>query len=139
MTQARQTGPHARRLALYVEDNPLNRLLMTQIFELYEDWSLVCAEDGEAGIEALSRERPQVVLIDMRLPDISGVELLARMRGTDAGRGIPYVLVTAEVPASTESATKGEPRFDRVIYKPFDASGIVPEIAALVDSFGPRA
>lgn len=68
------------RHVLYVEDDRINIVLMEEVFRRLPGWSLDCVEDGAQALHALRESRPDLLLIDMNLPDMNGLELLARLR-----------------------------------------------------------
>ena len=93
-----------REVVLYVEDHPVNVLLMQTVFELRPELELVVAVDGVAALAATTCLKPSLLLIDLRLPDCHGTELLERMRAVPGWEGIPAIAVTAEaefMPAGT--------------------------------------
>lgn len=93
-----------RDVVLYVEDHPVNVLLMQTVFELRPELELVIAVDGISAMAATSRLLPSLLLLDLRLPDCHGTELLERMRQVPGWRDIPAIAVTAEaefLPAGT--------------------------------------
>lgn len=73
--------PAATRLVLYVEDDRINIVLMEEVIRRLSGWRLECAEDGQQALSLLASERPALVLIDMNLPDMSGLALLGLLRG----------------------------------------------------------
>ncbi len=82
--------PRARRKLLVVEDDGLLR-------EMYEDWlreryDVVTAEDGFAGLSAVLREHPDLLVLDLNLPRVSGFEVLRALRGS--GSRIPVLVVS---------------------------------------------
>ena len=79
---------------LYIEDNFHNRRLVGKILAS-RGIRVVEAEDGLSGLRQMRQERPAVVLLDISLPDIDGLEVLARIRGDAALREIPVVALTA--------------------------------------------
>jgi len=81
---------------LYIEDNPGNRMLVQRIL-LVEDYDVFEAEDGPAGIEIALREKPDLILMDMNLPDLDGYELTRRMRAIPELAHIPIIAMTANV------------------------------------------
>ena len=93
-----------REVVLYVEDHPVNVLLMQTVFELRPELDLVVALDGMAAMAAATRLLPSLLLLDLRLPDCHGTELLERMRLIAGWADIPAIAVTAEaefLPAGT--------------------------------------
>jgi len=93
-----------REVVLYVEDHPVNVLLMQTVFELRPELELVIAVDGASAMACTQRLRPSLLLLDLRLPDCHGTELLERMRQVPGWETIPAIAVTAEaefMPAGT--------------------------------------
>ncbi len=85
-----------REVVLYVEDHPVNVLLMQTVFELRPELDLVIAIDGNAAMAAAAGLQPVLLLLDLRLPDCHGTELLERMRLLPGWGDIPAIAVTAE-------------------------------------------
>ena len=93
-----------RDVVLYVEDHPVNVLLMQTVFELRPELELVIAIDGTSAMATTMHLQPALLLLDLRLPDCHGTELLERMRQVPGWRDIPAIAVTAEaefMPAGT--------------------------------------
>ena len=93
-----------RETVLYVEDHPVNVLLMQTVFELRPELELVVAVDGESAMAATKQLKPALLLLDLRLPDCHGTELLEKMRQVPGWEEIPAIAVTAEpefMPAGT--------------------------------------
>ena len=81
---------------LYIEDSPSNRLLVRRIL-FVEDYEVLEAEDGIIGIEIARQEHPDLILMDMNLPDVDGYEMTRRIRATPELADIPIVAMTANV------------------------------------------
>jgi len=97
-------GKNMREVVLYVEDHPVNVLLMQTVFEMRPELELVVAVDGAAAMATTTRLRPALLLLDLRLPDCHGTDLLERMRKVSGWKDIPAIAVTAEaefLPAGT--------------------------------------
>jgi len=84
------------KVVLYVEDDPVNVLLMQAIFEQRPGLSLVVALDGQQALEIASTLRPSLLLLDMRLPDCNGADLLPMLQRQPGYTGLNAVAVTAE-------------------------------------------
>ena len=89
--------PRAGRLhtLLYVEDNPANLRLVEQIIARHPDMRLLTAVNGTLGIEVARDRQPEVILMDINLPGISGFEALAILRSDAATAHIPVVALSA--------------------------------------------
>jgi CheY-like chemotaxis protein len=84
------------RLVLYVEDDRINLVLMEEVFRRLPGWRLECAEDGAQALGLLETLQPDLVLIDMNLPDMNGLDLLARLRGEPRSAGLLCVALSAD-------------------------------------------
>lgn len=88
--------PLAPRTVLYVEDDRINTILMEEVFRHLPEWALECAEDGTQALALLQTLRPALVLIDMNLPDMTGIDLLNRLRADPRLAALPCVMVSAD-------------------------------------------
>jgi two-component system, cell cycle response regulator DivK len=118
----------AGELVLVVEDNEKNMKLLRDVLQA-TGHKVLEATDGEGAL-ALAREHsPALVLMDIQLPDIDGVEALARLRADPATAAIPVVAVTAQ-------AMKGDRErfvaagFDAYLSKPIDLDELLEAVAA---------
>lgn len=80
---------------LYVEDNPANLMLVEDIVARRPDIRLLSALDGNSGVELARATLPDVILMDINLPGISGVHALKILAGDPATRGIPVIALSA--------------------------------------------
>jgi PAS domain S-box-containing protein len=92
-------GPSAT--ILYVEDNVANLSLIEQIFEARPDWRLVPALQGRLGLELAREHAPDVVLLDLHLPDISGEEVLRELRAAPRTAATPVIVISADATPKT--------------------------------------
>ena len=79
---------------LYVEDNELNRRLVRDLLKR-TTYKLIEAYDGEAGITTALGERPDLILMDIQLPKISGLDVVRRLRAEAATAATPIVALTS--------------------------------------------
>lgn len=79
---------------LVVEDNAQNLKLVRDVLE-FKGYQVIAAGTGEEGVELAGREKPALVLMDIQLPGISGVEAFQRIRNEPATADIPVVALTA--------------------------------------------
>lgn len=89
------TAVSAPRRIVYVEDNPSNVAFMEALLTNFESVELVIAPDAEIGIELVRAHRPDVVIMDINLPGMSGFEALRRLREWPETAGIPVVALSA--------------------------------------------
>jgi two-component system, cell cycle response regulator DivK len=86
----------ANELIVLIEDNEKNRKLARDVL-VHQGYRVIEAESGEDGLAAVGRERPALILMDIHLPGIDGIEALRRLRADAATRAIPVIAVTASV------------------------------------------
>lgn len=110
----REAHPHT---LLYVEDNPANLRLVEQIIARHPGIHLLTAANGNDGIEIARVSQPDVVLVDINLPDINGFEVLKALRSDPATTDIPVLAISANaMPRDIENGLKAG--FFRYITKP---------------------
>lgn len=85
----------ARARILYVEDNELNRLLVESYLATRPGHELQCCTTGAAALEAAHRQPPDLVLLDMHLPDMHGTDVLQALRRDPLLRTVPCVMLSA--------------------------------------------
>ena len=88
-----------RRVVHYVEDNETNVEVMRGILAQRSQVRMVVSVNGRGGLAAIRAQRPDLVLLDMHLPDISGMELLRELKADAATASIPVVVVSADAMA----------------------------------------
>jgi len=84
----------AGELILVVEDNEKNRKLVRDVLT-FKGYAIIEAETGEEGIRLAKERVPRLILMDIQLPGIDGIEALRQIRAYDATRTIPIIAVTA--------------------------------------------
>jgi len=88
-------GEAAVRTLLYVEDNPANLSLVERLIARRPELRLLTALTGRLGIEMAHLHQPEVILMDINLPDINGIEALHAMRNDPASAHIPVIAISA--------------------------------------------
>ena len=78
---------------LLVEDDPFLLGMYGTKFEI-EGFSVITADNGADGLEAADRERPDIILLDIVLPRMNGLEVLAKLKADKATAGIPVIVLT---------------------------------------------
>jgi DNA-binding NarL/FixJ family response regulator len=92
---------------LVVDDSPVFRRGMGRAIEVHDGLELVGeADGGEAALEAIERLRPDVVLLDLRMPDVDGLTVLERMRELEPPPSTRVLIVSASLDDDTEHAAR---------------------------------
>jgi len=115
---ARSASRHASlHTLLYVEDNPANLELVEQLIARRPDLRLLSAADGNLGIEFARAYQPEIILMDINLPGISGIEAMKILRADPSTAHIPIIALSANaVPRDIEKAL--EAGFTSYLTKP---------------------
>jgi len=82
-----------KKRILYIEDNPLNKRLVRKLLSV-KGYDVLEADDGLVGVEMAQRERPDLILMDINIPGIDGMEATARLKKSEVAH-IPIVALTA--------------------------------------------
>jgi PAS domain S-box-containing protein len=86
---------------LYIEDNLANLTLVETILRLEPEVRVIPALQGQLGLELATEHRPDLILLDLHLPDMDGTEVLERLRQDPRTRGIPVVVISADAMEGT--------------------------------------
>jgi two-component system cell cycle response regulator DivK len=121
----------AGELILIVEDNDKNRKLVRDVLT-FKGYAIIEAETGEAGIRLAQERRPSLVLMDIRLPGIDGMEALRRLRADPTTREIPVMAMTASVMSEDRQRIMGA-GFDAYQGKPIEVNDFVAAVAQLLE------
>ena len=119
-----------RFAVLYIEDNPLHRLLMEEVFADLQNARLVTANDGESGIAVAVDLRPALILMDIDLPGMSGFEARARLSASRDTAPIPVVALTAGA-ADFDMQRGLDAGFQDYLTKPLD----IERLLGVIDHF----
>jgi len=121
----------AKKKIAVVEDNPDNRLLVQVILESLYD--VVEYESGFAALAGLGQQRPDLVLLDVSLPEMDGTEVLRRIRADGALRDLPVIALTAHAMSGDREKYLAA-GFDDYVTKPIvDEAVLLGAISRLLD------
>jgi len=114
---------------LYIEDNSINMTLMQIILGQLDGVEMAHAEDGETGIAMATDLRPAVILMDINLPGIDGLEVTRRLCAAQETRDIPIYAISADTsPHSIQQAIEAGCR--DFIGKPFDVRSLMDLVSS---------
>lgn len=111
---------------LYIEDNPDNRMLVKRIL-LSEDYSLLEAKDAFEALNVLETARPDLILMDINMPEMDGYTLTAKIKSLPGFARVPILALTANVMRGDKEKTL-EAGCDGYIQKPIDIDQLTREI-----------
>ncbi|MEW6752505.1 MAG: response regulator [Candidatus Latescibacterota bacterium] len=123
--------------ALVADDDPVAVDLVRQLLE-EEGWQVDSAADGARALEAIGRQRPEVLLLDLVMPEVDGFEVLQRLRAAPATRDLPVIAITAGDLSQTERAEL-QRRAARLIEKGgLDRTRLLSELRACLAALDPN-
>jgi DNA-binding response OmpR family regulator len=118
-----------RRTVLVVDDDPVIVKLLQVNFEM-EGYQVLTAGDGEEGLDLAQRDRPDVIILDVMMPKLDGLEVARALKTDEETRDIPVLLLSAKAQASDVQA--GQSLADDYITKPFDPLELLDRVASLI-------
>jgi two-component system cell cycle response regulator DivK len=117
-------------LILVVEDNDNNRLLIRDVLQA-SGYRVIESETAEDGVRMAAEQRPALVLMDIQLPGMSGIEALQRLRADPVTRAIPVVAVTASAMTQDRRQIMAA-GFDGYQSKPISVKGFLQTIREIL-------
>ena len=112
-----------------VDDDPVIVKLLQVNFEM-EGYEVITASDGEEGLNKAREAMPDVMLLDVMMPKINGLQVAAALKGDAATANIPIVLLSAKAQAADVQA--GRAVADEYITKPFDPLELLDRVSKLI-------
>jgi two-component system cell cycle response regulator DivK len=114
---------------LHVEDNELNRKIVRALLK-GTTYNLIEARDGEAGIAMALEERPDLILMDIQLPVISGLDATRKLRATPATAATPIIAITSFALRGDDQKAKeaGATAYIAKPYSPFDLLSLIRQL-----------
>lgn len=115
---------------LCVEDNAVNRRLVRDLLQ-HTTYNVIEAEDGEAGVEKALEMCPNLILMDIQLPKISGLEAIQRLRANPATAVTPIIAITSFALSGDDQRAKdaGATAYLAKPYSPRDLLALIRELA----------
>ncbi len=115
---------------LYVEDNEFNRKIVRHLLSR-TTYRLIEAIDGEAGVTTAREVRPDLVIMDIQLPKLSGLEATRQLAAAPETQGIPIIVITSFALAGDEQKAKeaGAAAYLAKPYSPRELLGMIRELA----------
>ena len=117
---------------LQIEDNHANRLLVERVLEPH-NYRLLHAEDGETGVALALDEKPDLILVDMGLPDVDGQTVVTLLKQIPEMENIQIVAITAWPPDKALEMAR-QYGCDGCITKPINVKSFAQQVAAYFDN-----
>jgi DNA-binding response OmpR family regulator len=115
---------------LLVDDDPVILKLLQVNFEM-EGYTVMTASDGVEGLEKARAEKPDIVLLDIMMPRMDGLQVTKELKGRDDTKDIPIILLSAKAQASDVQAGR-EIGADDYLTKPFDPLELLDRVGDLL-------
>jgi len=129
MTTKKTVPPDTK--ILYIEDNKDNLLVMQALLRQALKIELISAPSAEAGFEAIKNDPPDLILMDIRLPGMTGIDAIQRLQSDSATQNIPIVVVSADaMEHNIELAMQAGAR--DYLTKPFDFDELQATLTAIL-------
>lgn len=116
-----------RRLLIIDDEWSIRQVLEARLVAC--GFEVATAGDGSEGLDAARRSSPDVILLDLRMPDMDGFEVFRQLRAHDRTRGVPVIFLTANIQdtAKDQARAAGAAGF---LTKPYEASAVLEAIGA---------
>jgi len=123
------TTPGAGKTILYVEDNEMNRQIVRDLLKR-TTYRLIEAHDGEAGVAKALEARPDLILMDIQLPKISGLDATRKLRAEPATANTPIIAITSFALSGDDVKAReaGATAYLAKPYSPRDLLGLIRKI-----------
>lgn len=120
-----------------IEDDVLMQKMLTQIFSS-DGWDCALFADAAAALERLPRERPDLLILDVNLPDLDGHELCRRLKADARTRAIPVIMLTGEARELAARVRGLELGADDYLFKPISPKVLLARSRAILAAAGGR-
>jgi CheY-like chemotaxis protein/anti-sigma regulatory factor (Ser/Thr protein kinase) len=122
----------ANRTILYIEDNLSNLKLVERILAFRPGIRLISAMQGRLGLDLARLHAPDLILLDLNLPDMAGRDVLRTLRGEDATRDLPIIVISADV-TSGEIGRMIAAGANAALTKPFTVTDFLAQVDKVLD------
>jgi CheY-like chemotaxis protein len=116
---------------LYIDDERPALELISQALKLV-GYEIIGVASGKKGLALMRERKPDLVLLDLMMPQISGWEVYQAMRTDTALADVPVIVITARVPSQDRVLVEGLPPVDDYITKPFDVKRLIRAVQRFV-------
>jgi DNA-binding response OmpR family regulator len=124
---------HADGLLVVVADDELDILTLVSFGLRRAGYEVVSATDGEQALELIRDRRPRLAVLDVKMPKLTGIEVVRQVRATEAVQDTPVILLSAGVQEDTV-ARGFEAGADDYVRKPFSPDDLVARVRELIEA-----
>jgi len=118
---------------LTIEDSPIMRQLLRQLLSA-EGYECITASDGLSGIKSCARHKPDLVLLDVNLPDGNGIDFCRTLKSDPASRHIPVLLLTGEAREVENRIDGFEAGAEDYVTKPFNVKELLSRVKGILQA-----
>lgn len=125
---AAAAAPAGKRKVLIADDDRMTRLILRMMLEK-EGLAVLEADNGATGMETARRERPDLIMVDLQMPDMDGFQFIEITRGDDKLMGVPVIVLTSDNSSEVEAKVL-EMGADDYVSKPFEPEVLISRVRA---------
>jgi len=118
------------RTVLVIDDDPIIVKLLQVNFEI-EGYAVISAENGVSGLARAHDDQPDLIILDVMMPGMNGLDVARSLKGADDTRSIPIILLSAK--AQANDVARGREVADDYITKPFDPLELLDRVASFLE------
>lgn len=107
-------------------------------FKLKREFDVICAEDGQEAWELVQEERPDVLVTDLQMPRMTGIELIEKVRGVESLNDLPIILLTAKGFELTSDEAFGRLGVFDLVAKPFSPRELCKLVQMAIEDYEKR-
>lgn len=118
---------------LTIEDSPIMRQLLRRLLS-GEGYECLTASDGLSGLKSCTRDKPDLILLDVNLPDGNGIDFCRQLKSDPAARHIPVLLLTGEARGVENRIDGFEAGAEDYVTKPFNAKELLSRVKRILQA-----
>ena len=120
-----------KKILLVVDDEPdIVKVVKTRLEA--NNYTVISASDGEEGVEKAQQHKPDLIVMDILMPNLSGGDAVKILRADEATRHIPIIFLSVLAPGTPQGKVNVDGRFYPAIAKPFEYTKLLAEIKKLL-------
>ena len=121
----------ASKRVVYIEDEP-EMIDLVKLILSRKGYEVIGANGGREGLEAIQRDQPDLVLLDLMMPDMDGWEVYQQMKASETSKSIPVIVVTAKAQSIDKVLGLHIAKVDDYITKPFGPQELLESVEKIL-------